>query len=281
MTAPHSAHPAPPRLIVVGGHESDNGADLAFLSRHFDDLLITAAGRPLHRNVSRVLDSDDRPILVLPMTFGRNPTVVADTAKTLKWLAVGEASTRIALCDPFGTPDHLIAWLRTAATQVAAADPAAALVITARASNPFDDAELYRIAHLVITHGSATEVDVACVDQDADVARSVTRMRKLGFDHTVVVPAGFARSSSAPFGTGELAGSRFYGPLMSEQAIVRVITERISDAEHNLGHGHNGISAGLEADHGHGYAHSHAFEDGQPGHSHPHSHEHSVLTHTH
>ncbi|GAA3863098.1 hypothetical protein GCM10022381_03940 [Leifsonia kafniensis] len=222
------------------------------------------------------------------MTFGRNPTFVADAAKTLKWLAVGEAETRIALCDSFGTPDHLIAWLRTAATQSAASDPAAAVVIAARSSNPFDDAELFRIAHLVLTHGAATEVDVACVDQDADVARSVNRLRKLGFDETVVVPAGFARSSSAEFGTGDLAGSRFYGPLMSEQAIVRVIAERIRDAEHNLGHGRNGISAGLEADHGHGYAHSHAFEEGQHEHEHGHSHSHNhagsshtALAHTH
>ncbi|MEK8225318.1 hypothetical protein NKG05_03065 [Oerskovia sp. M15] len=39
--------------------------------------------------MSSLLDSGDGPVAVLPMTFGRNPTMVADVAKTLSWLSTG------------------------------------------------------------------------------------------------------------------------------------------------------------------------------------------------
>lgn len=268
MPAPHEHS----TLVLVGGHESDNGADLAFLASHFPGVLISPAGRPLHRVVTAELESRDRPVVVVPLTFGRNPTVVADAAKTLKWLATGPNDGRIALSQPFGTQDHLIAWLRTAATTIASGQPNAAMVIAARASNPFDDAELYRVAHLVRTHGSVADVDVACVDSDDSVLDRLQRLRLLGFDESVIVPAGFSRSSTAPFGSGEFVGARFYGPLMSEQAIVQVIRDRVAQAEHDLGHGQDGIADGLQADHGHGYAHSHAFEESQGGHGHTHPH---------
>ncbi|MFF3039822.1 hypothetical protein, partial [Arthrobacter citreus] len=79
-------------VVLVGGHESGNGADLAFVPDLVPGALITPAGRPLHNLLTRLLarsteaGSDPRPVVVLPMTFGRNPTLVADTAKTLRWL---------------------------------------------------------------------------------------------------------------------------------------------------------------------------------------------------
>ena len=264
--------------MLVGGHESSDGADLQPLRLALPGTVVTSAGRSLHDAVSGLLAVDDGAVAVLPMTFGRNPTMVADTAKTLKWLAAGAGEGRLVLCDDFGTIDHLVAWLRKAATETARRRPGAAVVVTARSSNPFDDAELYRVAHLVRTHGAGTAVEVACVEDDADVAEAVRRARLLGSEEAVVVPAGFARTSGAPWGSGELSRATFYGPLMSEQALLQVVRQRLAAAEHALSHGQDGIDAGLLADHGHGYAHSHAFEEnaqsGPAAHTHPHPHAH-------
>ncbi|MEK8225317.1 hypothetical protein NKG05_03060 [Oerskovia sp. M15] len=104
----------------------------------------------------------------------------------------------MVLCDDFGALDHLISWLRRAATETAERRPGSAIVITARSSNPFDDAELHRVAHLVRTHGAGNAVEVACVEKDVDVVDAVRRARLMGSEDAVVVPAGFARTSSAP-----------------------------------------------------------------------------------
>ena len=274
----------PALSVLVGGHESDGGADLSFVTSHLPDILISPAGRPLNNMVTRALHTTDGVVTVLPMTFGRNPTMVADVAKTLKWLDSGTNTGRLALADPFGSPDHLVAWLRNAATRTHATRPDAALIIMARSSNPFDDAELYRLAHLVRTHGAGNEVEVACVEIDEQVLDAVQRLRMLGFTETEIVPAGFARRLAADLDGPDAAGAEFYGPLMSEQAIVRVVTDRIHAAVHALSHGRNGIDDGLLADHGHGYAHSHAFEESQGSHTHPHGsapHQHESSTHEH
>lgn len=259
-------------MVLVGGHESANGADLLYLTDLVPHSIVTPAGRPLHNLITRLIAADDAPIVVIPMTFGRNPTFVADTAKTLKWLA-GSAHGRLALADSFGTDDHLTAWLRTAAGAVHRTAPDAALAVWAAAANPFDDAELYRIAHLVRTHGAGNVVEVAITDGDAGMIEALSRLRMLGSTSAVVVPAGFGRESPIP--ADERGYAEFFGPLMSESAVVRVIQERVRDALHELGHGRTGIEAGLQADHGHGYAHSHAFEE-STGHTHSHGgHSHS------
>ncbi|MCC9178031.1 hypothetical protein [Arthrobacter sp. zg-Y750] len=278
--------PAEPRatVVLVGGHESGNGADFSFLTDMIPDALVTPAGRPLHNALTRlcarnISGAEAAPIVVLPMTFGRNPTLVADTAKTLKWLgaqgARDSAAAPLALADAFGTADHLTAWLRTAAVEVRRRTPRAAVLIVADAANPFDDAELHRIAHLVRTHGAGNPVETAAVEDTEALLEAVRRMRLLGSTETVVVPAGFRRvaavhGEAVPFGEGALADTGFYGALLSEQAVLRVIRERVHDALHALGHGRTGIEAGLQADHSHGYAHSHAFEEAN-GHSHIHS----------
>jgi len=95
-------------LVLVGGHESSYGAALPALASPAGPAVVTTAGRPLHRIVTRLLGSTDGPVVVEPMTFGRDPRMVADVAKTLRWLSV-EAPTRIALAAPFGTIDHLTA----------------------------------------------------------------------------------------------------------------------------------------------------------------------------
>lgn len=262
-------------MVLVGGHESGNGADLSFVADSVPGVHITPAGRPLHNALTQLRRRTDSgspaPVVVLPMTFGRNPTLIADTAKTLRWLSAepassGAAAASLALAEPFGTADHLTAWLRAAATDVRQRSPQAAVLIAADAANPFDDAELHRIAHLVRTHGAGNPVETATVDDAEGLLAAVRRMRLLGSAQTVVVPAGFRRVASVhgetvPFGGGGFADAAFYGALLSEQAVLRVIHERVREALHNLGHGHTGIEAGLMADHGHGYAHSHAFEE--------------------
>ncbi|MFZ3452397.1 hypothetical protein [Arthrobacter sp. 7Tela_A1] len=272
-------------VVLVGGHESGNGVDLSFVPDLMPGVFVSPAGRPLHNLLTQLLAPDrdvsasgPQPVAVLPMTFGRNPTLIADTAKTLRWLAAaagtGGPAPQLALSDPFGTPDHLTAWLRTAATEVRRRDPGAAVLITADAANPFDDADLYRISHLVRTHGAGIPVEAAAVGSVEALQEAVQRLRLLGSTHTYVVPAGFRRaptvySDPVPYGTGDFSGVEFYGPLMSEKAVLRIIGERVRDTLHALSHGRTGVEAGLQADHGHGYAHSHAFEE-SGGHSHPH-----------
>lgn len=261
-------------MVLVGGHESAQGAELLPLADTAPGLVATAAGRPLHNVLSSLLADDERPVVVVPMTFGRNPTVVADTAKTLKWLE-GAGGGRLVLADAFGSIDHLTAWLRAAATVVRGRTPDAAVVIGADAANPFDDAELHRVAHLVRTHGAGNAVEVALLHDDADVAQALHRTRLLGNERAVVVPAGFRRAMPLPWGEGAFAGAEFYGPLLGEQAMLRIIRERSRHALHELSHGRTGIESGLQADHGHGYAHSHAFDDHGHGHDHGHDHGHT------
>lgn len=267
----------PSWIVLVGGHESNDGADLEFVKAALPNVLSSPPGRPLNNVVSRALDATDGVVAVLPMTFGRNPTMVADAAKTMQWLSTGREGGRLTLCDPFGSADHLVAWLRTAASRTSARRPNAGIIVAAPRSNPFDDAELYRLAHLVRTHGAGNDVEVCCYESDGDVVQSIQRFRALGRGETEIVPAGFARTSPVDLSTPAATGAEFYGPLMSEQAIVRIITERVAEAEHNLGHGQNGIEDGLLADHDHGFAHSHAFEEGQA----PHTHSHAGVPHTH
>ena len=281
------------RTVLVGGHESNDGADLLRISEHVDGSVTASPGRAFHNTVSAALE-DGETVVVVPMTFGRNPTMVADTAKTLKWLAAKHPQ-RIALASSFGQLDHLTAWLRAAANRATATDPAVAMLVVAPRSNPFDEAELHRIAYLAATHSALTETGVAIADNEADLAASIDRLHRLGFEHVVVIPAGFA--ASLPRSSAD-----YVGPLMSDAAILRVVRTRIREATEALQAGHDGIDDGLMADHGHGYAHSHAFDQSQradgegaddegadvhgagAAHGHPHTHTHShghAHSHTH
>ncbi len=269
------------RTILVGGHESADGADLVRFETVIDGCLVARPGRQFHNQVSEALTAGET-VVVVPMTFGRNPTMVADTAKTLRWLGAKHPG-RLALSAPFGTIDHLTAWLRNAANAARAQDPETGIVVVARRSNPFDEAELHRVAYLVATHGTADEVFPAIVDDMRGLAPVIDRLHRLGIERAVVVPAGFAAIEGERFGEGALVGARFFGPIMSDGAVARTVRTRVTDALTGLAGGHDGIAAGLDADHGHGYAHSHAF-DKSAGHGHPHPHAHSHAdgtTHSH
>ncbi|NPC96662.1 cobalamin biosynthesis protein CbiX [Nocardioides sp. zg-DK7169] len=256
-----------PVTVLVGGHESADGADLVPLLDALPHAVVSPSGRALQDALGALLAAGGSAV-VLPMTWGRDPSTVAETAKTLSWLASRGGAGRLSLCADFGTPDHLVSWLRRAATQTAAGRPGAGVVIAAAASNPFDDADLHRVAHLVRSHGAGVEVEVAClVDPGPDLARAVRRAQLLGSDDVVVVPAGFARN--APGGLPP-AHASFFGPLLSERAVLDIVRRRVSEAQHAMSHGDDGIAAGLMADHGHGYAHSHDGEGGGHAHAHPH-----------
>lgn len=246
--------PGAARTVLVGGHESAGSAELEPLLEALPGAVATPVGRPLHAAVVELLSAGDGPVTVLPMTWGRDPTMVADAAKALAWVASGPGAGRVALCGSLGTIDHLVAWLRRAATQVAVRGPGTGMVVAAHAANPFDDAELHRVAHLVRTHGSVAQVEVACYQDGADLA-------------------GFARAE--PAGLAAVEHTSWFGPLVSRQGLLHVVGQRVDAALHDLSHGHDGIAVGLQADHGHGYAHSHAFEEGGEGHPHPHAHSHA------
>lgn len=262
-------------VLLVGGHESADGEDLVRLRGVGLHAVPTAAGRALHDKTARLLD-DGRTVVVVPMTFGRDVTMVANAAKTLNWLAPNHRG-RIALAGSFGTADHLSAWLRTAANRAAAADPSTAMLVQIPRSNPFDEAEMARIAYLVGAYGALPEIAVTVGLDETSAARSVDRMHRLGHPSVAIVPGGFAAEPLVHRHDGTSSA----GPLMTDASIARIVRERVEGALTDLAAGDDGIDAGLLADHGHGYAHSHAFEEGGShphGHSHAHGHAHS---HTH
>ncbi|MFD7447483.1 sirohydrochlorin chelatase [Kitasatospora sp. NPDC059827] len=271
MTAPQSA-----TVVLAGGHESDGGRDLAALVGHPPGVGspvvdAAAAGRPLAEAVRSALAAGDGPVCVVPMTLGRDPKLIADTARALRWLAAGEGRGRLALTAPFGAAEHLIGWLRAAAATAGDGD---AVLVTAPAAGPFEDAELFRIARLVRQYGRHHRVEVAFTGGDPDPAEGVERCRLLGAERVTVVPASFG-TALPPGPTGE--GVRDGGPLLRPAAIAGVVAARTAAALHLLGHGEDGILAGLDAEHGHGYAHSHGPGEAHHHHGHPHAPTHPHL----
>ncbi|MGW1173264.1 sirohydrochlorin chelatase [Kitasatospora sp. NPDC002543] len=253
MTRPQNA-----TVVLAGGHESDGGRDLAALVATGPAVHAAApAGRPLTEAVRSALgEAGDGPVCVVPMTLGRDPRLVADTARALRWLAADEARGRLVLTAPFGAADHLIGWLRAAAGTA----PDGAALVTAPAAGPFEDAELFRIARLARQYGRHRWFEVAFDGGDPDPAEGAERCRLLGAPEVTAVAASFGPALRAA-----LPGVRDGGPLLRPSAVAGVIAARTAAALHLLGHGEDGILAGLDAEHGHGYAHSHG-----PGE--PHSH---------
>ncbi|MFH8385174.1 sirohydrochlorin chelatase [Kitasatospora sp. NPDC018058] len=257
-------------VVLAGGHESDGGRDLAALVERRPAAngptvrAAAAPGRQLVEAVRSALAAADGPVCVVPMTLGRDPALVADTARALRWLTAGEGRGRLTLTAPFGAAEHLIGWLRAAA----GAGGEGAVLVTAPAAGPFEDAELFRIARLVRQYGRHRWVEVALAGGDPDPAAGAERCRLLGAREVTAVPASFG-----PALRTALPGVRDGGPLLRPSAIAGVVAARTAAAVHLLGHGEDGIAAGLDAEHGHGYAHSHGPGEGRH-HTHPHGHSH-------
>jgi sirohydrochlorin cobaltochelatase len=237
-------------VVIVGGHEGGGDVDVEPLVDQGPLLRASAAGRLLENAVQQALDNIDLPVCVVPMTLGRDPQLVADTARTLTWMTRGAAAGRVVMAEPFGNATLLTGWLRVAVTRVADPldTPGLAALLTAKAGNQFDDAELFRIAHLVRTRGGLPWVEVAFRDGDPDVAEGVKRCEQLGARQVVVVPADFGPATDAP-----MAGVIDGGPLLTPSEISGMLATRIAAAMFALSRGDDGIAAGLDADHQHGH----------------------------
>ncbi|MFJ7198684.1 MULTISPECIES: cobalamin biosynthesis protein CbiX [unclassified Streptomyces] len=252
------------RVIAVCGHEAAYGEALRDLVA--PGVTVVANGRELFRTVA-ALSRRGEESCVVPMTLGRDPELVADTARTLRALSAADRA-RAVLAEPFGTSRHLIAWLRAAAGR---APETAALLVTAPAGDPFEDAELYRVASLVRRYGSHDLVEVAFTGGDPDPAEGVRRCTLLGARHVVLLPAAFAQPP-----VPDVPGVRVEhaGPLIAPAALARVLAERVADARRHRGErGDDGIAAGLTAADNHGHSHTHPPGTAHHhGHGHPHPH---------
>ncbi|NEE43597.1 cobalamin biosynthesis protein CbiX, partial [Streptomyces sp. SID8455] len=168
------------RVIAVGGHESDGAAALAGVLG--PEVTRVGGGRELVREVRSARAAGER-VCVVPMTLGRDPSLVADAARTLLALDAGERAGTL-LAEPFGTTAHLVGWLRTLANRV---PDDRALLVTAPSGDPFSDADLFRTARLVGQYGRHRVVEVALLGGAPDLAEGVWRCRALGAPGAVVL----------------------------------------------------------------------------------------------
>ncbi|MGF1340059.1 cobalamin biosynthesis protein CbiX [Streptomyces flavovirens] len=256
------------RVVAVHGHEAQDGEALRDLAG--PEVLVVPGGRELIRALARLRRSGEKACVV-PMTLGRDPELVADTARTLRALPPAQTSGTL-LAEPFGTGRHLTAWLRAAAGRTPAAS---ALLVTAPAAGLFDDAELYRIARLVHGYGSHRLVEVAFTGGDPDPAEGVRRCGLLGASHVTMLPAAF-HLPEVPVVPGVAVTSA--GPTVSRAALARILAERVADARLRWSRGQDdGIAAGLTAADDHGHSHTHPPGEGHDhGHSHTHPHVHTA-----
>lgn len=232
-------------VILACGHECP---DPAYLQAVDPSWTVVARGRALTEAITAVRGWSPDPVCVVPMTLGRDPALIADTARALSWARRESDSSPPILAAPLGAADHLIGWLRGRAVATAAD----AVLVTAPVADPFADAELFRIARLVRQFGAAHLVEVGLLGGDPDVATGVDRCRRLGADRITVLPAWLGASPRVE--SDDVVDG---GPLLGAAALRGVVAARVAEALHGAGHGHDGIDAGLDAEHGHGFAHSH------------------------
>jgi hypothetical protein len=243
-------------VVIVGGHEGGGEVSLEPLAE-LGLLLRAESPDQLRETVHQAAESADLPVCVVPMTLGRDPELVAGIARKLWGLTAGPDAGRIVLADPFGDATLLTGWLRVAVNHAAAPldTKNLAALLTANAANRYDDAELFRIAHLVKEQVDVPWVEVAFDGGDPDLAEGVERCRNLGADQVVAIPAGFGPAMDAP-----TAGLLDGGPLLSPAAISGMLATRVGAAIHKLSRGDDGIAGGLDADHEHGHGGTHWHE---------------------
>lgn len=265
-------------VIAVCGHEAAHGRALHGLVH--PDVVVVPSGRELYRAVAGHRGVER---CVIPMTLGRDPELVADTARTLRAVPAAVRSGTL-LAEPFGTSQHLVAWLRAAAGRV---PDDSALLVTAPSGDPFEDAELYRVASLVRRYGSHPSVEVAFTGGDPGPAEGVERCRLLGASQVALLPAAFALPDVPVVPGIEVTCA---GPPVERAALAQVLAVRVEDARRRWSEwGDDGVATGLTAADDHGYAHSHPPGEGHDhghgdrqspghgqdhGHSHPHTHPH-------
>ncbi|MFG3138510.1 sirohydrochlorin chelatase [Streptomyces sp. NPDC048211] len=252
----------PVAVIAVCGHEAAYGRALEGVVDA--GVGIVPSGRELFRSIA-ANGRRGAETVVVPMTLGRDPELVADAARTLRAVPARERGTAV-LAEPFGTAQHLVAWLRAAAGRAPASS---ALLVTAPSGDPFEDAELYRIAALVRRYGRHGLVEVAFTGGDPDLAEGVRRCLLLGAERVTLLPAAFALPDVP--GT-DTVPAEVAGPLIPASALRRVLGERVADAlRRRREHGDDGVASGLTAADNHGHSHTHPAGEGH-GHGHPHTH---------
>ncbi|MFJ7416122.1 cobalamin biosynthesis protein CbiX [Streptomyces sp. NPDC098077] len=246
-------------VIAVCGHEAAHGRALAPVVD--GGVSVVSSGRELFRSVTEHRRRGEETVVV-PMTLGRDPALVADTARTLRAVPAAGRGTTV-LAEQFGTAQHLVGWLRAAAGRV---PEDSAVLVTAPSGDPFEDAELYRVAALVRRYGRHPFVEVAFSDGDPDLTEGIRRCRLLGARRVTLLPAAFALPEVPGPDRAERPPVDRAGPLVSAPALRRVLAERVTDARRRLReHGDDGVGAGLTAADNHGHSHTHP-----PGHEHAH-----------
>lgn len=264
-------------VIAVCGHEAGYGRALDGLVD--PEVAVVPSGRALFRSIAAHQRRGEEAVVV-PMTLGRDPALVADTARTLRAVAGGGRPAAV-LAEPFGTAQHLVGWLRAVAGRV---PETAALLLTAPSGDPFEDAELYRVAALVRRYGRHALVEVAFTGGDPDPAEGVRRCRLLGAEQVTLLPAGFAPPEVPGLSGADRVPVDREGSLVPASALRRVLAERVADARRRRRElGDDGVAAGLTAADNHGHSHTHPPGEGHdhgpghhhghgPGHPHPHQH---------
>ena len=258
------ADPATARVVLALGPESEQMPELG--------LPAARPGRGLSDLVTAVAGEDDGVVVVVPMTFGRAPAVIADCARTLRDVrgrlhpdqlhadrphAHTLAAARLALAAPLGDATMLVTRLRAAIRRHPEAE---SVLMVSPAIDPFADAELFRLARLARQYGRPGLVEVAFdggAEPEPDLAAGLARIDALGGGRPLLVPATLA---PAPVTGRDLPGEG--GHLMGPAVLRSVIDTRVRDAVHELDHGRDGIDTALDAEDGHGYAHSHVAADG-------------------
>ena len=237
-------------VVIVGGHEQGAEVTVDPLVEHGPLLRAASARQELEQTVYQALDSSELPVCVVPMTLGRDPGLVADTARTLMALSRSETAGRVMLAEPFATATLLTGWLRVAVTGAVRENGGEdlAMLVTANAANRFDDAELFRIARLVQVEEGLPWVEVAFRGGEPDLAGGVERCLRLGAGRVAVIHADFGPAIDIT-----LPGAVDCGPLLSPSTVSGMLATRIAGAMLRLSHGDDGIAAGLDADHGHGH----------------------------
>lgn len=223
-------------------------------------------------------------VVVVPLTFGRAPAMIADCSRTLRDVRARLAPGSLALAAPLGDSNLLVTRLRAAIRRHSpdtispdaisvdgnsAGDTAgaASVLVVSPSIDPFADAELFRLARLARQYGRPGLVEVAFhggAEPDPDVAAGLARIDALGGGRPLLVSATLA---PAPITGRDLPGEGGY--LLGSAVLRSVIDTRVRAAVHQLDHGRDGIDAALDAEDGHGYAHSHVSADGTV---HTHSH---------
>ena len=249
VTVPE-AEAAQAAVVIVGGHEGGADAAVDPLVEYTPILRASSARQLLEQTVRQALDSTELPVCVVPMTLGRDPLLVADAARTLTSFTLGAAAGRVMLAEPFADATQLTGWLRVAVAGAANlhGDKDLAMLLTAKASNRFDDAELFRIARLVKVQEDVPWVEVCFRDGEPDLAEGIDRCRRLGADRVAVIPADFRAATDTA-----LPGVVDGGPLLTPPSISGMLAKRVAGAMLRLSRGDDGISAGLDADHVHGH----------------------------